>query len=429
MLGTVLDKITALVGRAFVVSAFFPVVLFVAASSAALVAMEGLTEMLRWWGDLKALQTASLVGFLLVVVAGAYLLMTISPVLKRLVEGAYPLGVFGERLLSRKRRYFARERGRLRDAMEAVVRVRARRDASLGTLQAAYQQPAKPDASLRQGAPELEEVEKSIRSLQSDGRPPSIDEIIDKIEEVAAQVKSLYQSGRAATQVERLHQRVIELWDDATRAAEAKLSEGLANLQSRFAYSEGVAGVRPTALGNIMAAAWSYPYTRYRIDAAFMWPRLQKVIPAEYFRVVEDARISYDFCVAMTFLALLFAGVWLVPVLTRKVAWPWLWLPGAGLLTAALCHRAAIEAARAFGAILRTCFDLFRFGLLQELHIPVPANPKSERATWDQLNRFMIFEEPLDLEYAHPDRPSPKRQPWTLSGLVARLFPRSRARG
>ena len=64
MLGTVLDKITGLVGRAFTISAFFPVLFFVAATLAVLVSVEGIDGMhLQQRGRLKTsrpwLQSAS----------------------------------------------------------------------------------------------------------------------------------------------------------------------------------------------------------------------------------------------------------------------------------------------------------------------------------------------------------------------------------
>ncbi len=399
MLGTVLDKITSLVGRAFVIGAFFPILFFTASSLPALAAVEGIDSLLKRWEALKDLKTLASVGFFLAVVASAYLLMIVNPVLKRVLEGAYPLGFVGGILLTRKRKRFVRMRSAAQESLTNLVRYRSKREEWANLLQQANQKRFKRRVRPPQQVEELEKAEGTLKHFQETGKLPELKDL----EEAAANVKKLYGLNYPMDRLERLHRGIIQLWEDVEKMAEASFSDALSDIQSRYAYSAGIAGVHPTSLGNIIASAWFYPYTRYGIDATLMWPRLQKLIPADYLRVVEDARISYDFSVAMTFLSLLYSCVWLIIFLVRNAIWPWAWIPAIGILACVIFHEASIEAARAFGAVFRSCFDLFRFPLMQELRIQFPVDIKAERETWNRINQILIFEDwTQDLKYVHP---------------------------
>lgn len=408
MLGTVLDKITSLVGRAFLISALFPVLLFAAASLAPLATVEGFAAILKRWEALSGFQTLASVVFFLIIVAGAYLLMIVSPVLKRLLEGAYDLGWARHVPLRRERRRFARQRRKVQDTADHAEQVRGKREEWIKALQQAaseYKPPVENHATPKEGNCELKEAEDTIARLQ-EGRNALT---LKKLEEVAGSVKKLYERRYPRKRVESLHRGILELWKDMEKSTEADYFQALSDIQARYAFSEGLPGVRPAPLGNIMAAAWSYPYSRYGIEAGVMWPRIQKVIPADYFQVVEDARISYDFCVNMTFLSLLYACMWLVIIPWGEMHWLWYLIPLIAMLASALLNAAAIEAARALGAIVRACFDLFRFPLMQELRIQFPADIEAERITWNTINKILIFEDPREkLNYAHVS-PKPRK--------------------
>lgn len=406
MLGTVLDRITKLVGRAFVISAFFPVLLFSAASLAALVFAEGTTQIHQRWEDLKGLHTLISVGFFLVTIALAYLLMTVSPVLKRLLEGAYPLWFIGKKLLTKKQDRFAKHREELKEKMDTLKEIRTERDKWSKTLQRAYleafesqkeegaTEPNKEGEDFQIAQKAIDEVSEFWKKKNKEIDPPNF---ID----AARKLKTLFKNNYQADMVAELERKLLKLWEDYEKVAEADFSETLVDIQSRYAFSSGVAGVKPTTLGNIMAATWSYPFTRYKIDGTLMWTRLQKVITADYLKVVEDARISYDFCVSMTFIAILYAIVY--PFLIGNKLWPWGWIfPVASISLAVLFRAAAVEAARSFGEIFRTCFDLFRFTLLKELRIKIPTNLQAERETWDRINKILLFEEGdmINLDYS-----------------------------
>lgn len=406
MLGTVLDKITTLVGRAFVISAFFPILLFAAANLATLAAIEGVGGINRRWKALEGIQTLGSITFFVVAIAAAYVLMLISPVLKRLLEDAEALPTLRELLLRRNRQQFWHQRAVVHGALNALIQSKDRRNTWTKALIEARPRTESPHAAAaRSSGATVTDAEAQLGGVQTRlANGASLE--LKELEEASKNVQTLYQAGDRFAETDRYHKTVMELWADLEKATESTYSQALADIQSRYAYGEGVAGVQSTALGNILASAWSYPFTRYGIDASLMWPRLQKVIPADYFRVVEDARTSYDFSVNLTFLALsysvvwLCSGNWLWPV---RPLWPVAVFLAIGLLTTWLFHRAAVEAARAFGAVFRTCFDLFRFKLLEEMRIPLPSDIASERELWTRISDILIFDDhSLDLKYLQP---------------------------
>jgi hypothetical protein len=74
----------------------------------------------------------------------------------------------------------------------------------------------------------------------------------------------------------------------------------------------------------------------------------------------------------------------------------------AGPLIAYAWYRAGVAQYRTFADVLRTSIDLFRFDLLNDLHIALPGDVPEEQALWDTLHRIHSFYEPQPLNYQHP---------------------------
>jgi hypothetical protein len=55
-----------------------------------------------------------------------------------------------------------------------------------------------------------------------------------------------------------------------------------------------------------------------------------------------------------------------------------------------------------FTELVRSSVDLYRFPLLQALHVALPGGIREERAIWNALQRLSTFgEEAVDLSYQH----------------------------
>ena len=151
----------------------------------------------------------------------------------------------------------------------------------------------------------------------------------------------------------------------------------------------------PTRLGNILRAAEIYPYERYGIDAAVIWPRLRPLLKPEVMALLEDRKTTLTFMLSMSLLSALFPLIWCPVLALWTNRWD-LFLPCAlGWPLAWLCYQNALQSALAYGEQLRATFDLYRHDLLKALNRPVPATLEEERKEWLRLSRFFQRNLPL----------------------------------
>ncbi|GHJ42832.1 hypothetical protein Cs7R123_01740 [Catellatospora sp. TT07R-123] len=148
--------------------------------------------------------------------------------------------------------------------------------------------------------------------------------------------------------------------------------------------------VLPTRLGNVLQAAEAYSgdEARYGADAAFFWPRLYLVLPADIRTAVDQARSRLGMFVMMASLGTAFPLLGLVPVLLLGTAWTlWAALSAAAVVTAVVAYRGSVRAGAAFGDLVRSCFDLHRRTALRQLGLAVPTTLEQERRLWRALRR------------------------------------------
>ena len=152
--------------------------------------------------------------------------------------------------------------------------------------------------------------------------------------------------------------------------------------------------LKPTQLGNILAAAEEYSYQVYRLDAVIWWPRLSALLP-EAFRTQVDVALTpmlavlnlsmiFSFSALIEGGLLLFQHKWLLSVLIFLI----------GLVLAWLCYLSSINQAAVYGRFVRVAFDLYRHEILKQMHIPVPDNPVEERILWELLTQWHYWYRP-----------------------------------
>ncbi len=171
--------------------------------------------------------------------------------------------------------------------------------------------------------------------------------------------------------------------------------------QSRF--SPNV--IMPTRFGNAAEALRTYADTRYSLPLDTFWPRFQTVLEGEpaYMASLQDAKAHLDFLISLFWLNGATTLVWLLilglrhenPVLFVTVALigpfiMWWW------------YDLAVTANEAFSETVRSGVDLFRFKLLDALHVRLPPDLATERKLWEELTRTAGYGEPTDLRYTHP---------------------------
>jgi hypothetical protein len=190
-------------------------------------------------------------------------------------------------------------------------------------------------------------------------------------------------------------------WDRVRALREAGEPTGSSALAARLltAYPPPpriAQGCLPTALGNRLRAAEYYPLERYGIDATVIWSRLRPVLPPEASERVTAARTVLDGTISVLWLSAVFGAVWPIAllivgghgtlVLLCLLAWPVVWA----------AHRAAAQAAVAYGQEVRVVFDLHRHVLLRHLQIDVPRDIAGERGLWTGLTQFYLRNLPFE---------------------------------
>lgn len=206
--------------------------------------------------------------------------------------------------------------------------------------------------------------------------------------------------------------------------------------------------LRPTRLGNVLAAAEEHPSRLIGMDAVHWWPRLAPLLPGELRGQIDAALVPViallNFTTLLTFTAVV-GGAY---VAARDDRW-WLFLLvfGGGLGLARLCYSAAVAQAVEYGLLLRAAFDLHRHAVLRQMGIAVPLNREDERLLWILLGDWIYSYVPPDanpksaqrgimrdwmkppFDYAGPGREPPAAEPGGWRGwpaAVLRLVGRKR---
>jgi hypothetical protein len=168
----------------------------------------------------------------------------------------------------------------------------------------------------------------------------------------------------------------------ARRLAEAAMLRAAAQLRHLPARDR----LMPTRLGNVLRAAEDEAGIRYGLDTVTVWSMLYPLVSDRLAAGLQDARDRLDtaarFAGTLVLTALVCAGLligswWAFPVVAAL------------LLLAVLSYRGAVAAASAYGELINAAVALHRFDLLKALHLPLPATPAEERATYQRLRRLL----------------------------------------
>jgi hypothetical protein len=172
--------------------------------------------------------------------------------------------------------------------------------------------------------------------------------------------------------------------------------------------------VLPTRFGNVVRAFEGYPRTQYGMDGVTFWPRLVSVVPKDALDPADAARSSVDFFINSSVLSALLTAVLFVvgclatnpktPVSTM-IRWPLETVAAA--ICAFLFYNGAISQAAAWGAEVKSLFDLYRWDLLKKLgYQQLPENRVDERAVWAAIGKQFQFGDPASrppLPYKKPE--------------------------
>ncbi|MDJ0592707.1 MAG: hypothetical protein QNJ72_22415 [Pleurocapsa sp. MO_226.B13] len=136
----------------------------------------------------------------------------------------------------------------------------------------------------------------------------------------------------------------------------------------------------PTRLGNLLRAAETRPYDKYRLDAVTCWSRLWLVLPESAQKELTEARAELNLGARFWLWSLLFL-IWSI--------WTW-WAIPIGLLSALLVYRWMLSAATNYGELIEAAFDIYRFELYKSLHWPLPTDSDNERQKGLEITQYLL---------------------------------------
>ncbi|MGI5229862.1 hypothetical protein [Actinoallomurus sp. CA-142502] len=162
--------------------------------------------------------------------------------------------------------------------------------------------------------------------------------------------------------------------------------------------------VQATRLGNILRNAELYPYDRYGIDAAIVWPRLHPLLPPELTAPLSAAKADLEFQLVVSTLSAVFSVIAGVLALAAGES-PGVFLAcywGGGLLAWA-AYVGALRSARLYGMRVKVAFDLYRGALLDRLD---PSEPDRGEERWRRLALWWYRGLPPDADLLDEDLPA-----------------------
>jgi len=135
----------------------------------------------------------------------------------------------------------------------------------------------------------------------------------------------------------------------------------------------------PTRLGNLIRMAEEFPANHYGLEINITWPRLWLVLPEAVQKEVARSRQNVDRSVQIFTWAVLF------------VFWGFLspWAMIIALILAIAFYRSILQTAGAYGEILKSSYDLFRFKLYDAAYWPKPESPATEIHSGQALTNYL----------------------------------------
>jgi len=246
-------------------------------------------------------------------------------------------------------------------------------------------------------------------------------------------------SNRLENCTQRLDQEV------ETRHAEVQVQRQALYRDISLYFPTERSDIMPTRLGNVLKAAEIYPWKRYRLDAVVIWSRLESSLPDAFSTTFQNTKISLDLMITLATCTLFFGlplSAWIVVHTTMMLPW---WLPlilalialalrlyifaaiavfaclapiflasppialartqmGAILLVGIailfwLCYQNAVQAALAYGEQVKSAFDLYRWKVLESLHLQLPKDFDEERKTWEAVDGLLLRSYQPDARY------------------------------
>ncbi len=409
MLATVIDRLTSLVSKYFVIGAFLPVLMFAFLTGTIFYYN---SSWFREWAKPEmsgtgTAKTFDAVALLIGIAIIAYLLSTVNTFLREILEGKHLLPIWNPLL----RIFQARQEQKLAKLNEEYSTAR-NEGAVIGQQKQKWQQQLSTaaEAGIKQ-KPDPTAYRKSIlaleglRSLRSGAKSVTAAQLKSVVDGLSTELAMKNEStADISTERPLLREDRFDLLNLIDYAQDSWASRELRAFNERQA-SFGLPHVAPTAMGNVGLTIQSYGITRYQLNLDKFWGSLQVILQSDkdFYAQLQDAKVQLDFLVNCVWLCCL-TTVGCVPVLLVKghSALVFLLVAIGGPCAAYFFYFLAVRNYMGFAELVRTAVDLYRFKLLEALHVALPNSVRDERATWATLQRlFYPGSEGIELSLQH----------------------------
>jgi hypothetical protein len=408
MLASIIDRLTSLVSKYLVLGFFVPVLIFSFITGAIL--YQDVSWFREWAkpeisGTAKAFDTGAA---LIALAIAAYLFSTVNTFLREVLEGKH----FLEHSPLFQRLFQARQQAKLQKLETDYLKARKERAVIVSQKQtwinllstAANTGIAKHkgDATFNPAASnanklilELEELQSLAKPIESAQIKGAVDALKIELEQHDESVPD--SSGTLALRGRRADVLVmLDYAEDSWRSVELR---NFNERQSRF----GLSHVAPTAMGNVALSMQSYAITRYQMNLEKFWGDLQAILQAskDFYTQLQDAKTQLDFLVTCCWLSI-FVTLGCVPVLLARGQSAVLFMAVAlgGPASAYFFYFLGTKNYQSFAEFVRIGLDLYRFELLDALHVARPKTVRDERAIWSTLQRLSYMgSEGTELSY------------------------------
>jgi len=392
MLGTLIEKLSALLSKGAFVASFIPLLAFVAANFAllAVIHLPSRLWFLRHKTDAEFI-SAAVLAFLI----AALIFATINTWLRELMEGRFwPARICGAlikgqrdrlQVLTDENRRLQRNVRGMRRAPRWTKDLKDARETYPKTADLVYNRDGPAGSLIR----DLTERKKRGELIEPETLARAVDQLTSEL--------------RITPMSPELDADQVELNDIIRFSLMKNRSEFVRVFKQRqFNFPDDeIDPVAPTAMGNIAFSIRSYARSRYRVDIETFWTRLQKVMQGEpFYAVLQDAKVQLDFLVSLFWLSLVSTAAWLIALATLGYSlWLYLAIAIAGPLAVWTEYWLALQNYRGFADLMRSSVDMYRMRLLKELNLSEPSGSREEALLWDALLDRMAYGKDFYLSY------------------------------
>jgi hypothetical protein len=384
MLGTLIEKLSALLSKGAFIASFIPLLAFVAANTALLAAVHQPT---RAWFISHRADPELIGGGVLAFLIGALMFAAINTRLRELMEGRFwpaPIcGAFTERQRDR-----FQQLAKQNTSMQRAMRKMGGAPQWKETLKNARSADPKKTGRVYSPAGRAGRLIRGLRRRKFRG------EVIDP-EDLKIAVNRLKRELRITPMslpLDADHVELVSIIDANSPKIGSEIKRIFNERQFNFPFDERDP-LAATAMGNIALSIQSYARSRYRLNIETSWTRFQKVMQGEaFYAVLQDAKVQLDFLVSLYWLGLVSTAGWLIALASFGYSlWPFLAIAICGPCAVWAAYRLALQNYRAFADLMRSSIDMYRMRLLKELNVSEPMGSEEEKMLWQALQGRMDY--------------------------------------